>query len=163
MTLVSPRQWASGDDEPSRSAWGRRPADDLFSELLDELAAELLADDKSADSAPDVDSAEADTAVAHTVVTDTVVSHTVVTHLGADENGIGTADSKSGAETTAASPVDADRVEFVAEAARPASQIFVDDQRRGRRLVSMMLTVLKLAVMIYATVVAVGFIDLLSR
>ncbi len=159
MTLVSPRQWASGDDEPSRSAWGRRPADDLFSELLDELAAELLADDKSADSAPDVDSAEADTAVA----TDTVVSHTVVTHLGADENGIGTADSKSGAETTAASPVDADRVEFVAEAARPASQIFVDDQRRGRRLVSMMLTVLKLAVMIYATVVAVGFIDLLSR
>ncbi len=39
---------------------------------------------------------------------------------------------------------------------------WIDDPRRGRRVVSALLMLVKLAILIYAVVVAIGFADLLG-
>lgn len=53
------------------------------------------------------------------------------------------------------------RVEQVGEAGKPIKQVFVDDRRRVRRLIGFAFNLLKLALLLYAVAVAVGFANFL--
>ncbi len=134
MTLVSPRRWPSGGEDPREEDWRSRPTTELLAELVEELAAELLADAETADQDP----GSGATVTAEESETD-----------GADHP----ADQP---------PLPSSRVEVITAASKPASQIFVDEQRRTRRVIAILITLVKLAILVYAIVVAIGFVDLLA-